>query len=207
MLTHCIFLCVTNCLFKMDRVADNLRIYRLPSFFHPYFILFCSLPDWATTRFVAASEDGEGVPLEWPKGDRTLLQVDHSSISPDSTQQEVCTLYKFLTHLERVKRLTEYKLSYSECTRQQSGGSSTSTDGFQITLKEMFKYKSLGGERAPTQKSIFARCMQGVSGSSWVAPVFRWRFERVHAICKVQKPYVINVKAISLRAGSPQKIV
>lgn len=156
------------------------------------------------------SDDGDGVPVEWPKGDRTMLQVDHSSISPDSTQLEICSLYKFLTHLERSKRLTDYKLSYSECIRQapQSGApSNASADGFKITLKETFKYKCIGGERAATHKSFFARCLKQVAASTAVASIFRWRFERVHAICKVQKPYVMTLKAIQLQAGSPHRIV
>ena len=152
-------------------------------------------------RFVPVAESEEGVEFSWPEGDKTLIQCDHASVSQDSTQLEIMSLYRFLVLLERVKRITSYKLSYSECTREEGQGSQ---DKFKVTVKDAHKFKvvSSGAEKVSC-KSFFGASMAAVAASNLVKTLFRWRFERVHACCKIQKPYVITSKVIELAAGKP----
>ena len=152
-------------------------------------------------RFVPVAESEDGVEVLWPDGDKTLIQCDHASVSPDSTQLEIMSLYRFLVLLERVKRITSYKLSYSECTREEGQGSQ---DKFKITVKDAHKFKvvSSGSDRVSC-KSFFGASMAAVAASNLLKSLFRWRFERVHACCKIQKPYVITSKVIELAAGKP----
>lgn len=140
--------------------------------------------------------------MEWAERDKTLIQVDMSSVTPDTAQIQVMSLYRFLVLLERSKKLSQYKLSYTECVRKS--GSSGGSDGFEVSLKDPHKYKSLASaEKAATAKSFFGANMAEVEKSTFLAKIFRWRFERVHAVCKVQKPYVILKSALQLRAGQP----
>ena len=89
--------------------------------------------------------------FEWKLGDKTLVQVDHSSITPESTNLGVMTMYRFLTYLERVKRIVEYKVSYTDCARD----SSNSGDGFSICIKTPHKYKILPGASEKTSSKSF----------------------------------------------------
>lgn len=155
----------------------------------------------ALLRFVPVSDEAEGVEVLWEKGDVTLIQVDHASITPEHSHMEVMSLYRFLVLLERVKRISAYKLTYTDCKRKDSGGS----DGFQVTIAEPHKYKTMaaGEGRAVTCKNFFATHLQGLKSNSVLLTLFRWRFERVHACCKIQKPYVVLSRAIEVKAGKP----
>ena len=160
------------------------------------------------SRYVAASEQSDGLAFDWPSGDRTLVQVDHSSVSPDSTNLEVMSLYRFLVHLERVKRLSEYKISYSDCSRKVPTTAGVNVgDGFNVCIKESRKYKTLPSPNGKASaKAFFAPLMQAVESSEIVSKVFRFRFERVHASIKIQKPYCMLTKAISVKANQPTQI-
>lgn len=131
-----------------------------------------------------------------------MIQVDHSSIDPTSTQLEICSLYKFLTHLERVKKLTQYKLSYTDCSRATSGPA----ENFTVTIDQESKYKCLGAEKAVSNKSFFSSCIEAVRSSEVLNAVFRWRYERVHSVCKIQKPYVMTVKPVQLKPNQPTQV-
>ncbi len=162
----------------------------------------------ACCRYVPVGENCVGVELTWEKGDKTLIQVDHSSITPENGNCEVMTVYRFLTHLERVKKITEYKLSYTECERKPA--SSDGTDSFTVNIKDAHKYRVLAdssGSSGTTCKSFFAASVDALNGSDKVTKVFRWRFERTWACCKVQKPYVMTTRALQLKANAPAQIV
>ena len=115
------------------------------------------------------------------------------------------TLYKLLVHLERVKRLTEYKISYTDCARAvaESGGG----DSFRVNLKQPQKYKCLGstGEKT-SSKSFFGSCMPAVEQSTVIGKVFRFRFERVSGCIKLQKPYCLILKGITLKPDQPVQV-
>ena len=133
--------------------------------------------------------------------------MDHSSITPENGNCEVMTVYRFLTHLERVKKITEYKLSYTECERKPA--SSDGTDSFTVNIKDAHKYRVVadGSGSSGTCKSFFAAFVDALNGSDKVTKVFRRRFERTWACCKVQKPYVMTTRALQLKANAPAQIL
>ena len=47
---------------------------------------------------------GEGLPLTWERGDKSLVQIDHSSINPENTNFEVMSLYRLLVLLEKKRK-------------------------------------------------------------------------------------------------------
>lgn len=155
-------------------------------------------------RYVPFTESSStsGLEFKWPQGDKTLVQLDHSSVSPESAQIEVMSLYRMLVLLEKQKRVSDHKLSYSEVSRLEPG--SGQSDSFKVVIKEpqIFKFLTEDG-KASTCKSFFSACSKAVDQSPWLQPVFRWRFERVHGNCKLQKPYVILSAALECKAAQP----
>ncbi|CAE7836491.1 unnamed protein product [Symbiodinium sp. CCMP2592] len=160
---------------------------------------------YGTGRYVPEDAPDHGVPVLWPQGDETPVQIDMSSVDPNaaSTCVETMTLYKYLVLLERQKRVSTYTLSYSAVERITADNSDT----FKIEPKDLHKYKPVPDPaKAVTCKGFFGDCEQTVADSSIVRTVFRFRFERVHGCSKVQKPYVVTTRAISLRKGCPLAI-
>ena len=150
-------------------------------------------------RYHPCSEGGPGVEFGWPENDRTLVQIDHASITPESTQIETLTIYRLLVLLEKTKKISQYKVTYSECKRTDAA---TGNDGFQLTISEAHYYKCIVDPKAKLScKSFFAGCLDQVKNSSTLRSVFRFRFERVHGTVKVQKPYVILRCAVDFEAG------
>ena len=140
--------------------------------------------------------------LTWPQGDRTLVQLDHSSISPESSQVEVMTLYRMLVLLEKIKKVSDHKLSYTQVKRGDLGAGQT--DSFNVTITERQVFKCLTEEgKANTCKSFFSASINALKSSPCLLTTFRWRFERVHGCLKVQKPYVILSSALECKAGQP----
>ena len=157
----------------------------------------------ALIRFVPTASGSEGVDLSWPDGDKTLVQVDLASISPQNAAMEIMTVYRFLLMLEKQKKLTKYELSYTTCTRASSADASLS-DGFKIEVSEPHRFKTIPDlEKALTCKSFFHDLAKSVAESPAAVTVFRWRYERVHAQMKVQKPYVATKIAFKLDPGKP----
>ena len=91
------------------------------------------------TSEVPAEEEARAVPMKWAQGDRTAVQIDMSSLNPESNTFEVMTLYKFLVTLEKQKRVTSYAISYTECARAVESGNDT----FKVELKTPHGYKTL----------------------------------------------------------------
>ncbi|CAK9068870.1 unnamed protein product, partial [Durusdinium trenchii] len=160
-----------------------------------------------TTGYVPAADDGDSaaaathVQLEWHAGDKTPIQVDMSSLNADSQAGFPCmTLYKYLVSLERSKRVTKYDLSYSECQRKTGG----SDDGFEIKIKEgaAHVYQTMtntDSAKPPTCKNIFHDCAQVIRGSASLLVVFRYRYERVHAVSKVKLCCIMADWKLSVR--------
>ncbi|CAK9000441.1 unnamed protein product, partial [Durusdinium trenchii] len=148
----------------------------------------------------SAEEEGKYPGLDWEDGDKTTIQVDTSSLQPESTAQETMTIYKYLLMLERTKKVTEYSLSYSVRTRRATSGA----DGFDIAAKNKHTYKTLPDLSKPlTCKSVFHDCAPRVKASKACLTVFRFRYDRVHAVAKVQKPYIFSKVALTLEPGKP----
>ena len=103
----------------------------------------------------------KGVPVQWPEGDRTPVQIDQSSIDANasSTSVETMTLYKYLVVLERVKRVSTYLVSYATVERLTAD----SSDTFKVVPKDLHKYKPVPDmARAISCKRFFGDCEQSM---------------------------------------------
>lgn len=157
------------------------------------------------SRYVPTTDRADGIDFTWPHGDKTLVQIDHASIVPENTQVETVTMYKLLILLEKIKKVTAFKVSYSTCAREEA--SQGASDSFKIVLTEQNKYKCLSESgKAVKGSNFFHKSIEKVKESKFVTPIFRFRFERVHGCLKVQKPYVITLMALDLKAGRPLQI-
>lgn len=127
-----------------------------------------------STRYypVAEVEETVAVPLKWELGDKTLVQIDLSSLNPESGSLDVMTLYKYLVTLERVKRVTTYDLSYSECARKLQGAG----DSFDVKPKNAHAYKCMPDlTKAMTCKTVFFNSAQVIESGKGLLTVFRFR--------------------------------
>ena len=149
-----------------------------------------------TGKFVAMDATGEGLPLTWEQGDKSLVQIDHSSINPENTNFEVMSLYRLLVLLEKKKKIQKYDVSAGE-------------DGFDVSVKSAMKFVSVEvkseNEKARTSKSWFFNNFGKLESSPIIKPVFRFKYERVQGILKAQRPYCVTKIPLTLKAGSPVK--
>ncbi|CAL1152126.1 unnamed protein product [Cladocopium goreaui] len=104
------------------------------------------------------------------------IQIDMQSLNADMTSFDIMSLYKYLTTVERQKRVTTHSVSYTEITRLSS---SSGQDSFKVEPKNAHFYQTI-------PDSVLLRS-----------------FDRVHAVTKVQKPYCFAKRAISLEASKP----
>lgn len=81
--------------------------------FYCYLNFFCLLFTLKSSRYVAITEREPGIEFTWPDGDKSLVQIDHASVVPENTQVETVTMYKLLILLEKVKKVTAFKVSYT----------------------------------------------------------------------------------------------
>ena len=112
------------------------------------------------------------VPLKWELGDKTLVQIDLSSLNPETGSFDVMTLYKYLVTIERQKRVTTYDLSYSECARKLQGAG----DSFDVKVKNAHAYKCMPDlSKTMTCKTVFFNSFQVVQAGHGLVTVFRFR--------------------------------
>ena len=81
--------------------------------------------------------------------------------------------------------------SYSRCER--------TADGYKFTLTHDMKYKVTQMVDQPNMKSWWCGHLTQLENSPVVAPVFRFRFERVSNTNKLQKPYSFTRFAVQLQ--------
>ena len=152
---------------------------------------------------VEAGQECRHVTFEWPQGDKTVISVDMSSLNPESTGNDCMSLYKYLVLLEKQKRVTSYDMSYSSCKRSTTAGN----DAFEVEIKNGHHFKTIADTtKALTCKSFFHDCFTAVKASEACQTVFRFRFDRVHACTKVQRPYVYTSVAIEVEANQPLQL-
>ena len=158
-----------------------------------------------TGKFVAMDATGEGLPLTWEHGDKSLVQIDHSSINPENTNFEVMSLYRLLVLLEKKKKIQKYDVSFTNVARKVGAGE----DGFDVSVKSAMKFVSVEvkseNEKARTSKSWFFNNFGKLESSPIIKPVFRFKYERVQGILKAQRPYCVTKIPLTLKAGSPVK--
>ena len=147
------------------------------------------------------AEQGKRVNLHWDQGDLAIMQVDMSSLQPESTAYETMTAYKYFLLLEKRKRVTTYNVSYCTCVRKPGG---SGPDGFELGPKDPHCYQTqVDLTKTLTCKTILWDSAFKIEQSKGLISVFRFRFDRVHAVTKVQKPYVFTAVALQLEAGQP----
>lgn len=152
---------------------------------------------------VPEAEQGKYVKLSWDDGDKTVVQIDMSSVNHESTVAELMTCYRYLLMIEKTKRVTSYDISYTTCSRKVGQGG----DGFDIKPQNLHCYQTSPDLSKPlTCKSIFWDSAVKVKESKALMTCFRFRFDRVHAVTKVQKPYVFTKLALTLEAGKPVQV-
>lgn len=128
--------------------------------------------------------------------------MDHSSISTDNGNSEVMTLYRYLVLLERHKKITKYDVSFAEISRQ----SGSESDGFSVKINNPHKFKVINdSSKAATCKTWFGDCLNEIKNSHIIQKVYRFRYDRVNACSKIQKPYIVLKQAVSLKVGRPVK--
>ena len=141
--------------------------------------------------------------MEFVDGDRSLVQIEMSSLQPENAGFEVMTLYKYLVTLERTKRITQYDVSYSEVSRRVGSGQ----DGFDVAQKNGHMYKTMADVSKPaTCKTFFHDSAKVIKDSTSLQAIFRFRYDRVHAVSKVAKPYVFTAVAVQLSANKPVQL-
>jgi hypothetical protein len=170
---------------------------------------FTSLAGYGTGKYFSADTAEAGVPLDFEAGDQTWIQVDTNGINPDTTAIETQTVYKYLVSLEKMKKVTDYKMSYLKLKRKDGAGADV--DGFTVEIEKNMKYSSVQIGKLSTSTSCKSwyrtngPAYEKSVGSKFMLPIFRWKFERVHSMSKIQKPYMITKVAMTLPAGKPVK--
>ena len=102
--------------------------------------------------------------------------------------------------LERHKKVTEYDMSYAQVSRLTG----TDSDGFSVSANNSHKFRVMNdASKTPSCKTWFGDSIAQVASSNMVQKVFRFRFDRVNACSKIQKPYVVLKQALSLKVGRP----
>ncbi|CAK9095526.1 Uncharacterized protein SCF082_LOCUS44871, partial [Durusdinium trenchii] len=162
------------------------------------------LGGFGTGQYVPA-EGEEGIDFHLPEGDRSLVQLDEASFKADGSGVSVITFFKMLVLAEQQKHLTQHLVSYMNVTRKADSSLETGMDGFEITYKSKMRFKCLVQEKV-TCKNIFAKMVGKINEMGQLQSIFRFRYERIGASFKVQRPYVITKARISLKRGQPQQI-
>ena len=165
---------------------------------------FTQLGGFGTGQYVPA-EGEQGLEFKLPLGDKSLVQLDEGSWKADGSGTSVISLYKLLIMCENEKHITEHKASYLTIKRKADTNLEGGMDGFDITYKTHMRFKCLPQDRL-SGKNFFSKLVSNAAGFQQILPVFRFRFERVGATLKLQKPHIITKGSIQLKAGKPMKI-
>lgn len=172
------------------------------------------LGGFGTGQWVADSDAEPGVSFQLDQGDKTIIQLDESSFSSESQGISTLSLFKLLVRAEREKGLTEYRLSFLKVERKQDNAVEAGQDGFEIKIKNAMKFRCMKDPRASAEansekvscKNFFSKALGCIRDSDYIMKLFRYRFERVGQNFKVQRPYVVASKGISLKKDAPLKV-
>ena len=132
-----------------------------------------------------------------------------SSVNPDAASVvEFMTLYRYITMLEKKRKISKYSFSHTEIQRKQE----SEEDGFEVKLKDAVKFTCVSTDpkgRAPktTAKTFWFKRYDAVRKSASLSDVVRWKFERVQSISRIAKVYVVLSVPITLKPGRPLKVM
>ena len=151
-----------------------------------------------------------GVNFACPDGDQSLFQLDESSMSSEAQGFQTMSLYKLLLRAESEKHVTQHRLSFLDVTRKAAV--EAGSDGFEVKIKAPMVFRCLkdprGGDNAEriTAKNFFSKVIGPTTPQQMARTVFRYRFERVGQNFKIQRPYVIAARALTLEKDKPLKL-
>ena len=140
---------------------------------------------------------------------QVVLPLSKDLLLPESLNPE-----DDLRQAEREKGLTEYRLSFLKVERKQDNAVEAGQDGFEIKIKNAMKFRCMKDPRASAEansekvscKNFFSKALGCIRDSDYIMKLFRYRFERVGQNFKVQRPYVVASKGISLKKDAPLKV-
>eukprot|EP00438_Fugacium_kawagutii_P011181 Skav236378 [mRNA] locus=scaffold2027:89794:98542:- [translate_table: standard] len=173
----------------------------------------CILGGYGTGQWVPEAECAEpGVPFKLDN-DRSVVQLDEGSFSAEAQGCQTLTVYKLLLRAETEKHVSDHRMSFLQITRKPSV--QAGEDGFDIQIKNPMTFRCLrdprtlgaGAEERVTSKNFFSKCLGTSLAHETCQVVFRYRFERVGQSFKIQRPYVITSKALTLQKDKPLKLV
>eukprot|EP00438_Fugacium_kawagutii_P000524 Skav222260 [mRNA] locus=scaffold2615:8298:18199:+ [translate_table: standard] len=169
------------------------------------------LGGYGTGQWMTQAECTEpGVPFEIPAGDRTLIQLDEATFGGEGAQGiTTLSIYKLLLRAETEKSITNHRVSFLSVRRKEAV--EAGQDGFDVSLKQSMVFKCCRDPRADrgdseriTSKNFFSKLISNLPTS--LLTTVRYRFERVGQNFKIQRPYVISGKSISLEKDKPLKV-
>lgn len=165
---------------------------------------------YGTGQWVSQEDPEPGIDFVLD-GDHAIIQLDEPSFNPEGQGVATMTMFKLLLRAEKEKGLNDHRISFCAVHRKNADALEAGTDGFEIKVKAAMKFKFLkdpraGQEDRVTSKNFFAKCVSSVTSSEHICKVFRFRFEKVGANFKVQRPYVLTTKALQLKKDIPMKL-
>lgn len=171
------------------------------------------LGGYGTGQWVPDSDDSPGVPFSIPEGDKTTIQLDEVSFNPEAQGVSTMSLFKMLVRAEREKGLTQHRVSFLSIERKVDGAIEAGQDGFDVKVKLPQKFKCMRDPRATdssqdkiSMKNIFAKALESTHGSQHIMHLFRYRYEKIGQNFKIQRPYVVTKRGITLKKDCPLKV-
>lgn len=204
--------CASECAQVELVLAKDKSVWLLPSQ-NKTIAKHCVIGGFGTGQWLPEAECSEpGIPFACPHGDRTLFQLDEASFAAEAQGFQTMTLYKLLLRAEREKNLTEHRLSFMDIKRKPTV--EAGEDGFEVTIKAAMTFRCLRDPRSfaedkterITAKNFFAKCVGPTLPKEMAQPVCRYRFERVGQNFKVQRPYMITTRGLTLHKDKPLKL-
>jgi hypothetical protein len=132
-----------------------------------------------------------------------------SSVNPDAASAvEHMSLYRYITMLEKKRKISKYVFSHTEIQRKKS----SDEDGFDVKLKDAVKFVCVvtdpnGQKPKTTAKTFWFEKYETVEKSPVLTTVVRWKYERVQSISKIAKPYIVLSQPLTLKPGCPLKVM
>ena len=109
--------------------------------------------------------------------------------------------------------MTQHRVSFLSIERKVDGAIEAGQDGFDVKVKLPQKFKCMRDPRATdssqekiSMKNIFAKALESTHGSQHIMHLFRYRYEKIGQNFKIQRPYVVTKRGITLKKDCPLKV-
>jgi hypothetical protein len=167
-----------------------------------------ALGSTGTGKYVSVDTDEKGYQVNL-SSDSDVILVEMAGLNAADTTIQAMTIYKYIVLLERTKKISKYQFSFFTASREAKNNQ----DGFKIASSKDMKFVTIALKDAPEKfnaKSFFkttSKYFESVQNSKFLATRFRYRFERVQSINKINKPVICSKVPIALQAGKPFKVL